>query len=143
MGEMKPKPFERELKQCSVEVNTLYMMSLAMDIILRHNETVMGRMREAWKREKKQLFTRYSKAVRDACILQDMLTQDIYDCDEKHNYKNVDVWLEEANELARLVLLFADRSVDEEAVNGIFKHVRSVVGEGIVDEEMLKSFYLK
>ena len=143
MDEMKPKPFERELKQCSVEVNTLYMMSLAMDIILRHNETVMGRMREAWKREKKQLFTRYSKAVRDACILQDMLTQDIYDCDEKHNYKNVDVWLEEANELARLVLLFADRSVDEDAVNGIFKHVRSVVGEGIVDEEMLKSFYLK
>lgn len=143
MEDKKPKPFERELKQCSVEVNTLYMMSLAMDIILRHNETVMGRMREAWKREKKQLFTRYSKAVRDACILQDMLTQDIYDCDEKHNYKNVDVWLEEANELARLVLLFADRSVDEEAVNGIFKHVRSVVGEGIVDEEMLKSFYLK
>lgn len=143
MEDKKPKPFERELKQCSVEVNTLYMMSLAMDIILRHNETVMGRMREAWKREKKQLFTRYSKAVRDACILQDMLTQDIYDCDEKHNYKNVDVWLEEANELARLVLLFADRSVDEDAVNGIFKHVRSVVGEGIVDEEMLKSFYLK
>ena len=143
MEDKKPKPFERELKQCSVEVNTLYMMSLAMDIILRHNETVMGRMREAWKREKKQLFTRYSKAVRDACILQDMLTQDIYDCDEKHNYKNVDVWLEEANELARLVLLFADRSVDEEAVNGIFKHVRSVVGEGIVDEEMLESFYLK
>ena len=143
MEDKKPKPFERELKQCSVEVNTLYMMSLAMDIILRHNETVMGRMREAWKREKKQLFTRYSKAVRDACILQDMLTQDIYDCDEKHNYKNVDVWLEEANELARLVLLFADRSGDEEAVNGIFKHVRSVVGEGIVDEEMLKSFYLK
>jgi hypothetical protein len=143
MEDKKPKPFERELKQCSVEVNTLYMMSLAMDIIMRHNETVMGRMREAWKREKKQLFTRYSKAVRDACILQDMLTQDIYDCDEKHNYKNVDVWLEEANELARLVLLFADRSVDEEAVNGIFKHVRSVVGEGIVDEEMLKSFYLK
>ena len=141
--EDKPKPFERELKQCSVEVNTLYMMSLAMDIILRHNETVSGRMREAWKREKKQLFTRYSKAVRDACILQDMLTQDIYDCDEKHDYKNVDVWLEEATELARLVLLFADRSVDEEAVNGIFKHVRSVVGEGIVDEEMLKSFYLK
>ena len=143
MEDKKPKPFERELKQCSVEVNTLYMMSLAMDIILRHNETVMGRMREAWKREKKQLFTRYSKAVRDACILQDMLTQDIYDCDEKHNYKNVDVWLEEANELARLVLLFADRSVDEEAGNGIFKHVRSVVGEGIVDEEMLESFYLK
>lgn len=143
MEDRKKNPFERELKQCSVEVNTLYMMSLAMDIILRHNETVMGRMREAWKREKKQLFTRYSKAVRDACILQDMLTQDIYDCDEKHNYKNVDVWLEEANELARLVLLFADRSVDEDAVNGIFKHVRSVVGEGIVDEEMLKSFYLK
>ena len=131
------------LNQAGMMTNTLYMMSLAMDRIMRTCEWMMAKNKEAWKKEKKQLFTRYSKAVRQACVLQDMLTQDIYDCDEKHNYKNVDVWLEEANELARLVLLFADRSVDPDAVDSIFKHVRSIVGEGIVDEKMLESFYLK
>lgn len=130
-------------KQCSIMTNTLYMMSLSMDRILRTCEWLMAKNREAWKREKKQLFNRYTKAVRDACLLQDILTQDIYDCDEKHNYRNVDVWLEEANELARLVLMFADRSADPDVVNAIFKFIREQPAEGIVDEKMLESFYMK
>lgn len=130
-------------RQSRFETNTLYMMSLAMDIILRDNERRMKEVGEAWKREKKQIFTRYTKAVRDACVLQDMLTQDIWDVEEQFDYKNVDIWLEEANELARLVLMFADRTVDTDVVADIFKHIRSLPGEGIVDEEMLESFYLK
>ena len=131
------------LNQAGMMTNTLYMMSLAMDRIMRTCEWLMAKNSEAWKREKKQIFTRYTKAVRTACILQDMLTQDIYDCDEKHDYRNVDVWLEEANELARLVLLFADKSVNPDAIDDIFKHIRSITGEGIVDEKLLESFYLK
>ena len=134
---------DRTLKQASCETNTLYMLSLAMDLILRNNEWLMAKKREYFKHEKKQLFTRYTKAVRDACYLQDKLTQDIYDVDEANNFKNVDIWLEEANELARLILLFADRSANTDVVEAIFKHIRSLPGDGIVDEKMLESFYLK
>ena len=129
--------------QAGMETNVLFMMSLAMDIILRDNEWRMSKMREAWKQEKKQIFTRYTKAVRTACVLQEMLTQDIYDCDERNNFQNVDVWLEEANELARLILMFADRSADSDVVSAIFKFIREQPAEGIVDEKMLESFYLK
>lgn len=134
---------EKILKQASCETNVLYMMSLAMDLILRNNEWLMSRQREFFRRDKKQLFTRYTKTVRDACYLQDLLTQDIFDADEKNNYRNIQIWQDEANELSRLVLLFADRSADQDAVDRIFKFIREQPGEGIVTEEMLESFYLK
>ena len=134
---------EKILKQASCETNVLYMMSLAMDLILRNNEWLMSRQREFFRRDKKQLFTRYTKTVRDACYLQDLLTQDIFDADEKNNYRNIQIWQDEANELSRLVLLFADRSADQNVVDKIFKFIREQPGEGIVTEEMLESFYLK
>ena len=114
-----------------------------MDLILRNNEWLMAKNREAFKREKKQVFTRYTKAVRDACYLQDMLMQDIFEVDSAHNYKNIQIWQEEANELARLILLFADRSVDQEVVDKIFKFVREQPADGIVDEQLLSNFYLR
>ena len=131
------------INQAGVETNVLYMMSLTMDLILRDCEWRMNKQREAFKREKKQLFTRYAQAIRTACVLQDLLTQDIFDCDQKHDWKNIPVWQDEANELARLILLYADRSADESVVDEIFKHLRSLPCEGIVDEKMLESFYLK
>ena len=131
------------INQAGCETNVLYMMSLAMDLILRHNEWLMSKQREAFKREKKQLFTRYTKAVRDACYLQDQLTQDIFDVDAKHGWANIPLWQEEANELARLMLLFADRSADQDVVDKIFSFIREQPAEGIMDEKMLESFYLK
>lgn len=129
--------------QAGVETNCIYMMSLAMDLILRHSEWLMSKQRECYKKEKKQLFNRYVKAVRDACIIQDQLTQDIWDAEEKNDYRNVDAWLNQANELARLILLFADKSANQDVCNNIFKFIREQPGEGIVDEKMLESFYLK
>lgn len=133
----------RTYRQANFETIALYMMSLAMDLILRHNEWLMSKQREAFKREKKQLFTRYTKTVRDACILQELMTQDIYQCEAEHNYRNVDTWLDQANELARLILLYADRSGDQDVVDRIFTFIREQPAEGIVDEKMLESFYLK
>lgn len=130
-------------RQANFETITMYMMSLAIDLILRNNEWLMSKHREAFKQEKKQLFNRYTKTVRDACILQDMLTQDIYDCEADHNYRNVDTWLDQANELVRLVLLYADRSADQDVVDNIFKFIREQPAEGIVDEQLLDNFRLK
>ena len=131
------------LKQISVEVNVIYMMSLAMDLIIRDIDWRMLKNREMFKHEKKQMFTRFTKTVRDACIIQEMITQDIFEADEKHNFKNVQIWQEEANELSRLMLMYADRSASEEVVNEIFSYIRTLPSEGIVDEKMLDAFRLK
>ena len=72
MADKKNTPY----RQAGCETNVLYMMSLTMDLILRHNEWLMSKQREAFKREKKQLFNRYARTVRDACFLQEQLTQD-------------------------------------------------------------------
>ena len=134
---------EKALKQASFETNLIYMASIAMDLILRNNEWLMAKNREVFRKEKKQVFTRYTKAVRDACYLQDLLMQDIFEVDSAHNYKNIQIWQEEAKELARLILLFADRSVDQEVVDKIFKFVREQPADGIVDEQLLSNFYLR
>ena len=139
MEERKNSPYH----QAGLETNLLYMASLAMDLILRNNEWLMSKQLESFKREKKQLFTRYTKAVRDACWLQDQLTQDIFDCDAKNSFRNVQIWQEEANELARLMLLFADRSADQDVVDKIFSFIREQPAEGIVDEQMLDNFRLR
>ena len=139
MEERKNSPYH----QAGLETNLLYMASLAMDLILRNNEWLMSKHLESFKREKKQLFTRYTKAVRDACWLQDQLTQDIFDCDAKNSFRNVQIWQEEANELARLMLLFADRSADQDVVDKIFSFIREQPAEGIVDEKMLDNFRLR
>lgn len=134
---------EKNTKTISTEVNTIYMMSLAMDLIIRNIEWRMNRNGETFRREKRQLFTRFIQAVKTACILQEDLTQDIYREDEKHGFRNVPIWQEEANELARLILLFADRSADEDVVDKIFAFVREQPSEGIVDETLLNDFRLK
>lgn len=134
---------DNEIKNIAVEVNTIYMMSLAMDLIIRDIEWRMSRNRDSFRKDKKQLFTRFMQAVKTACILQEDMTQDIYREDEKHDYRNVQIWQEEANELARLMLLFADRSADQDVVDKIFAFIREQPCEGIVDEKMLESFYLK
>lgn len=130
-------------RQCGTMTNAAYLMSLALDLILRESEWKMRFRNEVYRKEKRQTFTRYAKAVRTACILQDQLTQDIWDVEEKYNYKNVDLWLDQANELARLILLFADRSADDDVVNNIFKFIREQPGVGIVDEKLLDDFRLK
>ena len=130
-------------RQCGTMTNAAYLMSLALDLILRESEWKMRLRNEGYKKEKKQIFSRYTKAVRTACVLQEQLTQDIWDVEEKYNYKNVDLWLEQANELARLILMFADRSVDVDVVDKIFKFIREQPGEGIVDEKLLDEFRLK
>ena len=58
-------------------------------------------------------------------------------------YRNVQIWQEEANELARLVLMFADRSVDQDVVDRIFAFIREQSGDGIIDERILDDFRLK
>lgn len=130
-------------KQIETETSVLYIMSIAMDLIMRDCERRMRSNGAVWKKDKKKKFEDYLRYVRVSCSINDSLTQDIYDAERKNQYQYVDMWLRDGNELARLILLFADRSADQDAVDKIFSTIRSIDGSGIITEQMLKNFYLK
>lgn len=138
-------------------MNLLYMLTLSFDLILRDIEWRMDKRSRAeegrrceFKREKKKQFNEYIETIQTAIKnihksweLNEKLTQDIYDSSAGGGYKSVPIWQRESNELARLVLLYADRSANEDAVNAIHSFIRAIPGEGIITEEVLKNFYLK
>ena len=143
---------ESEKKKVSiedVEVNTIYMMSQAMDLILRDVDRRM-KMRAAekgfeggMKHEKKQLFKRYQQAVNAACILSEQLGEDVIESTAKKNYRDFPLWQDEYNELARLVLLYADKSSEDGAAEAIFGHLHSFRGAQIIDDSVLAKFWPK
>lgn len=126
-----------------IEVNSLYILSQAMDLILRDCERRMDKQKCRFQQKKKQNFTRYMNLVRQACVINEDLNQDIIDHEAKRNYKDYHIWQEQANEMARYILMFADRSRYIDIVNGVFKYLEDNPGDGFVTEEVLKNFYLK
>lgn len=132
-----------QTKQNNLEISAIYICALAIDLLLRDSERRLKDGGQGWKHEKKQAFKRYLQHVRNACLEHDNIYQDVIDAEEKHNFQYFQQWQEQANEFARLILLFADRSSSVDAAENIFKAIRSQDGEGVVDEEMLNNFYLK
>jgi len=138
---------EEKVKVEDVEANVLYMMSQAMDLILRDADRRMQRraqemgLRGGFKHEKKQLFRRYVDAVRTACIISEQLGDDVIATTAKRGYKDFPLWQEESNELARLVLLYADKSSEEGATESIFGYLNSFHGAGVIDDSVLKKFF--
>ena len=132
-----------------VEVNCLFMMSQAMDLILRDVDLRMKQMAAkegktgGFKQSKKMLFRRFTDAVRSACIMAEQLNEDILAIEQPKHFKDYDIWLNESNELARLILLYADKSSEEGATESIFGYLNSFHGAGIINEQSLKPFYLK
>lgn len=127
----------------SVEANALYMMSQAMDLILKDADRRMRAKRGEFRYEKKYLFNRYAKAVREACILSEQLGEDIILSASAKDFKEFDTWQEESNELARLMLLYADKSSEDGATESIFGYLNSFKGAGIITEDVLKRFHLQ
>lgn len=147
----------KKIKPEDLEVNLLYMMTQSFDLILRDVERrieLTGRNEEGkivtFRHDKKKQFREYLDSIKDIVArihrseaLNEVITQDIYAESAKNNYKSVSIWQQEANELARLLLLYADKSTTDEAVNKIHSFMRSLPGEDIVTEDVLKNFYLK
>lgn len=124
-------------------INTAFMTALTLELFIRDLEKRMAMQGASFQREAKQKFTRFLDFTKKALYYAEELTQEIYNVDEQAHWKNIPVWQEESNELARLILLYADRSSNADAVNDIFKFLRSIPGEGIVTEEMLDNYRLK
>ena len=127
-----------------VEINTLYMMSQAMDKILMDAER-RGLVPPNLEvlREKKIQFRRLTSCVNGAFRAIADLIRDI-EMSAIDDYTQLDTWADESNELCRLILLFADKcSKNMDNSNAVFKFLRSLEGEGVVTEDVLDRFRLK
>lgn len=127
----------------SVETNVLYMGVMALDLILRDAERRMKAIGGEFKYGKKMVFNRFFNSVKEACLMAERLQDDVADSTAGSSYKDYDVWLGEANELARLILLYADKSSEEGATESIFDFIESFSGAEIVTDEKLNPFYLR
>ena len=88
----------REITMQSVEVNTLYIGALALDLILRDAERRMRAMGGEYKYEKKQMLTRFFKAVKEASVWAERLNDDVIESTEKSHFKDYNIWQAESNE---------------------------------------------
>ena len=144
---MKPKevnqPPRKKISQEDFLINCCFMAALSLELMLRDVEQRLNMQGSTFKREKRQTFSRFLDYTKKALYQAEQLTQDIFDVDADNKWKNIPVWQEESNELARLILLYADRSADMDNVFKVFKTLRDIEGEGIVDEKMLDNYYLK
>ena len=127
----------------SVETNVLYMGVMALDLILHDAERRMRAIGGGFRQEKKMAFNRFFKAVKEARMMSGMLQDDVVASTEKSSYRDYDIWLGEANELARLILLFADKSTVEGNSDAVFDRLDSLDGEGIITDDVLQRFYLR
>ena len=127
----------------SVETNVLYMGVMALDLILHDAERRMRAVGGGFRQEKKMAFNRFFKAVKEARMMSGMLQDDVVASTEKSSYRDYDIWLGEANELARLILLFADKSTVEGNSDAVFDRLDSLDGEGIITDDVLQRFYLR
>ena len=132
-----------KVSQDDLLVNTAYMAALSTELLLRELERRFAMQNAVFVKEKRMKFTRFLENTKRALFFAEELTQDIFDVDAEKNWKNIPVWQEESNELARLILLYADKSANVDNVNEVFKLLRSLPGEDIVDEKLLERFYLK
>lgn len=126
-----------------VMVNTAYMTVLSIELMLREISRRLLQENSMIRREKKQNLSRFMDHRKKALFFAEQLSQDIYDVDAAKKWTTIPVWQEESNELARLILLYADKSADVDNVNKVFKLLRELPGSCIITEEHLERFYLK
>lgn len=133
------------MKQEDFVTSVIYLLALSIEQLLRESERLIRKRNaeQSWKYEKKQMFNQFLDYVKKACVLSDKIYGDIIDAERNSNYKYLDVWGEEANELARFSLMIADRITDIDVVNKIHDFIMEQPGDGLCDEELLSRFYLK
>ena len=126
----------------NILTDSIFLMAFAQDLmiqdLLRRLNAKGDDLRQRSKYNLNQMLTNLKRASHFA----DELREELFEADAQHKWKNIQVWQDEANELARLVLLWQDREPYPEVCNEIFKFIRTTKGDGVVDDELMKRYYL-
>lgn len=127
-----------------VEINVTYVIALALSMLINDIEKSLISRRVRYKQDRKRRFNNIISSIKEIKRNLDIIDYIDFAEDLEGHYDAYQYYQEDAAELARLVLLFADRQGhNPDNANEVFRLLRSQKGEGIIDEETLKRFYLK
>ena len=127
-----------------VEINVTYVIALALSMLINDIEKSLLSRRVRYKQDRKRRFNKIISSIKEIKRNLDIIDYIDFAEDLEGHYDAYQYYQEDAAELARLVLLFADRQGhNPDNANEVFRLLRSQTGEGIIDEETLKRFYLK
>lgn len=127
-----------------VEINVTYVIALALSMLINDIEKSLISRGVRYKQDRKRRFNNIISSIKEIKRNLDIIDYIDFAEDLEGHYDAYQYYQEDAAELARLVLLFADRQGhDPDNANEVFRLLRSQTGEGIIDEETLKRFYLK
>lgn len=126
----------------SILTDAIFATAFAQDLMIADLTRRLGSkgdgLRPRSRTNLRQMITHLKSASRFA----DELWEELFEADAEFKWKNVQTWQDEANELARLILLWEDREPLPDVCNEIFKYIRETKGEGVVDDAMMKQYYL-
>lgn len=124
------------------EIHMMYDLARAAEILIYDIDRRLRQKGHCFCREKKRQFNMITHNIEGAMKNYDKLEEDFIVAGL--SAERYDLMRVEANELIRLVLLYADRTAkSEENFNKIFDFIKSLPGEGLVTDEVLNRFYLK
>lgn len=127
-----------------VEINITYVIALALSMLINDIEKSLISRKVRYKQDRKRRFNNIISSIKEIKRNLDIIDYIDFAEDLEGHYDAYQYYQEDAAELARLVLLFADRQGhNPDNANEVFRLLRSQKGEGIIDEETLKRFYLK
>lgn len=126
----------------SILTDALFATAFAQDLMIADLLRRMGAYGDGLRPRSRTNLRQMIIHLKSASRFADELWEELFDADAEHKWKNVQTWQDEANELARLILLWEDREPFPDVCNEIFKHIRSTKGEGVVDDALLKQYYL-
>lgn len=127
----------------NLEVNVAYIMAMALERILNDIEESLSQRGVHFKFKRKQRFNNIIKAIKEVKRNVDIMDYEDFAEDLKTDCEAYQYFQEDSLELVRLILLFADRqSYSVENANEVFKLLRNQKGMDVIDESILKKFYL-
>lgn len=127
----------------NAEINILYTTAFAIYFIAQDAERRMNAAGMSLGFRRRQLFNGIIKDLQGAKRKQDELYQD-YIKAWKNNIKNYDEEQENANSLARLLMLWFDRVEGwEDKEKAVEEFIKTLSPEDVVSEDSLKRFKIK
>ena len=126
----------------NILTDSIFLMAFAQDLMIQDLIRRLHANGDDLRQRSKYNLNQLIGYLKKASNFADELREELFEADAEHKWKNIQIWQDEANELARLVLQWQDREPYPEVCNEIFKFIRETKGDGVVDEDFLKRYYL-
>lgn len=139
-------PSGKFLNAADIRVNLMHLTARALDILVTDTVNTLTAGQYEWQKESKQAFNRYIKCVKDSCYwFQKAIEEEVeYAVDKSgEGWDLYDSYLEDANEIVRLLMLYMDRSHELANRDKVFRFLREIPEQGLFTEQEIDKFRMK